>query len=176
MNILSMDSLGLDGSVFKALVGDFEHYPIPFEARLFVEPFSGIDLRVKLRLEYTQGTSWRKYAKKILSMYSFLSFEDPELSGDLESKLITEFLLLTQELAPRVYGMDPRIGFPKTQNFESLKFPMFDRPDGQTGLKGVDGELLCSQCRQIFREGPQASPPIWGGGNFLWVHEACFKR
>ena len=93
--------------------------------------------------------------------------------------------------AYRFYEFDPRIGWrwDGKEDFELLKSALFD-PRGPMSRSGVplilrrDGsepgyspqevhEPRCPFCREAHTFD---DPPLWAGGNLLWVHARCWRR
>jgi len=106
--------------------------------------------------------------------------------------LIREVIRNTgRSLAMRLYEHDPRIGsFPTGNPIPLPRCPLFDpdslfpRPQIPTDDGIYDPWLpevsppmwvygKCRFCGEGFHRG---LPPMWGGGNLLWVHQPCWMK
>jgi len=80
--------------------------------------------------------------------------------------------------AYRLYEIDPRIGWRWGSNGDCLPVSkLFDPPGmfSRTGFPaGVEAREVprCPFCGALHQ---LADPPIWAGGNLMWVHEACWR-
>ena len=79
--------------------------------------------------------------------------------------------------AYKLYEFDPRIGWSWKGQDGLPQCPLFDPVDdfSRTGLpiEGKNGLLLRPSCAFCGEEHTDADPPVWTGGNMMWVHRKC---
>ena len=101
-------------------------------------------------------------------------FSDREMALDKEGQVVWgAFESTIEKIAPRLFEHDPRIGRPPSH---LTTCRLFDPPWGTIrpafySTMQEPAEAPCSLCGEVFEDN---HPPIWGGGNVLWVHWTCW--
>lgn len=79
--------------------------------------------------------------------------------------------------AHKFYEMDPRIGWKWSRVGDELpKSPLLDPPGpmSRTGFVLPEQVGIESRCPFCSEEHERHDPPVWAGGNLMWVHSHCW--
>lgn len=158
------------------------------------------DIRFVVRMEtHTHYVGNVSFQPQRAEWVTGLAIADRELKYHRDPPEVLRLALdqIFRDVSPRLYEHDPRIGmFPPTsmptnkdQPYQPLiRCPLFDpqsmfpRPDfgnneyrepwtrEQPPPPWVYGK--CRFCGHDF----DMNPPMWGGGNLLWVHQTCWMK
>lgn len=112
-----------------------------------------------------------------------INFESLEREDDVWSLFDLGFETFLRSLSRRLYEFDPRAGWSASSRGSLPTLPALDpsAPFSRTGLPAetvsasVPSHIAWPRCSFCNRAHAPSDPPVWAGGNLLWVHPACWS-